>query len=147
MCICICYIYLQMICQKLCQNSVSAWGSLEERSFGFFTTNHPATGVPAFIEPRHISQLLNISHMRDIPRLFIRGCSPLWLIFSSQVFKFKSHLQTLHMVTTNQPLDLRSQPEPNSMKTFLQPLQAFNEAHQRGFLHRSWVKPLVIGLI
>ena len=29
----ICHVYFQMVCQKLCQNSVSGWGTLEDSNF------------------------------------------------------------------------------------------------------------------
>ena len=46
--ICYIYIHVQMVCQELCQNSVSGWGSLEE-SIVFLTLSQVIT-VPVICD-------------------------------------------------------------------------------------------------
>ena len=33
----VCHVYFQMVCQKLCQNNVPGWGSLQDNHFAFST--------------------------------------------------------------------------------------------------------------
>ena len=82
------------------------------------------------------------------------GYEPVWLRFSSQVYKVKYKLWTLYMVIMNHPLFtvyglgfLTALPSGTKQQSFNSSWnKAFNEAHQRGFLHRSWVKRFFIGL-